>query len=219
MRYFKTLPSIVGVDSSNNLYTAKNIVARAVLQPKLSRNPMIFYKYTIQDGDTPESIAYKYYGDVYRYWLVLIANNIMDAQYEWPLDPQQMEKYLLDKYKSQAAEYYNVSVDVVTSSQIFAYINGTPHHYEKTITNIDNSTTTKSQKVVTIDEETYNSLIETNNTYQLPSGETCTEIITKAAISIYDYEFQINEDKRQINLIQDKYASQVESMFEKLMSK
>ena len=80
MKYFQTLPTVVNVDSNNNLYSLKNIITRGILLPELSRNPMLFYQYTIQDGDTPENIAYKYYNDPYRYWILLYGNNTIDPQ-------------------------------------------------------------------------------------------------------------------------------------------
>ena len=89
MKYFNSLPSVINKDSNNNLYLLKNILIRTKLLSQISRNPMIFYKYTIQEQDTPESIAHKYYGDVYRYWIVLISNEII-------IKTKDLTKHLLD---------------------------------------------------------------------------------------------------------------------------
>lgn len=219
MKYFQTLPTIINLDSNNTIYTLKNLLARTTLIPELSKNPMFFYKYTIQDGDTPESIAYKYYGDQYRYWLVLIGNDIFDPQFDWPLNSQQFEHYITEKYRNDTANSLSVSANTVTTSQVFAYVNSETHHYEQVIISTDNSTAIKSQKTVQIDETTYNDLDVGSETYTFTGGETVTQETQKSVVSLYDYEFNANEEKRQINIIQDRYAKDVEKALAKLMSK
>ena len=124
MKYFNSLPYLANQDSNGNYYYLKNILIRTKLVSQLSRNPMLFYKYSVQDSDTPESIAFKYYGDQYRYWLIFIANEIMDPQWDWPLTNQQFDFYIKDKYAADAGGENNV----------LSYTLGTVHHYEKTIT-------------------------------------------------------------------------------------
>jgi hypothetical protein len=60
----------------------------------------LYYTYDIQEGDTPEIIAHKYYGDSYRYWIVLFANELLDPQWDWPMTYKMFEQYLADKYPS-----------------------------------------------------------------------------------------------------------------------
>ena len=75
MKYFETLPKIVQTENfSAQLMT--NIMARASVIPSLLTNPLVYYEYDIQDGDTPEIVAQKYYGDSYAYWVVLYTNQI-----------------------------------------------------------------------------------------------------------------------------------------------
>lgn len=78
MLYFDTLPKILMDDQNGNPILLTNLVSRAALIEDLKNNPMLFYKYTIQEGDTPEIVAEKYYGDAYRYWIVLYSNELMD---------------------------------------------------------------------------------------------------------------------------------------------
>ena len=79
MKYFDTLPDIVYTDKAlvSRLYT--NIMARASFVSQVKDKPEYFYDYTIQDEDTPEIVAYKYYGDVNFWWIIAVANNINDA--------------------------------------------------------------------------------------------------------------------------------------------
>ena len=82
MKYFQTFPQIASNDYNGNSITLTNLMVRSELIPSLARNPALFYSYDIQDGDTPEIIAEKYYGDPYRYWIVLYGNQIMDRSEE-----------------------------------------------------------------------------------------------------------------------------------------
>jgi hypothetical protein len=208
MKYFNSLPFLINKDSNNNSYLLKNILIRTKLISELSRNPMIFYKYSIQESDTPESIAYKYYGDQYRYWLIFMANEIMDPQWDWPLTSREFLSYLKDKYATAAGGVANV----------LSYTQGTVHHYEKVITTFDNVTQTKAIKSVVVDFNTYN-LIQTKTTTKTfaNTSSSVTHTTSKNAVSIYDYENESNEAKREINLINSAYVSGLESQFENLV--
>ena len=181
MKYFETLPKISVSDFNGNNIVATNLLARAELIPSLAKNPILFYKYDIQDKDTPEIIAHKYYNDMYRYWIVLFSNEMLDPQWSWPLNYNQFTAYINDKYGP---------TDVYS----------TIHHYEKTITQYDTKTYTTTTNTIQIDEQVYNSLVETSNTYSLPTGDV-TVTITKQAVSVYDYELNTNESKRTINIL------------------
>ena len=197
MQYFDTLPKLIYTDQYGTSSIRTNLLARASLLPSLFKNPLLYYKYDIQEGDTPEIIAHKYYNNSYRYWIVLFANQLLDPQWDWPLSSQQFQNYIEDKYGTE---------DVY----------GTVHHYEKVITesNFDNTTT----NAVTIDQDTYNSLVSSTNTYNLPTGSV-TVTITPKAVSIYDYELSLNESKRTIDILNSVYVTQLENEFRKLMSK
>ena len=61
MKYFNTLPTIINVNDNGSAQVLKNLVVRNNLIDTLSNNPLVFYKYTVQEGDSPEIVAYKYY--------------------------------------------------------------------------------------------------------------------------------------------------------------
>jgi hypothetical protein len=208
MKYFNELPLVINSDNNGNYYTLKNLLIRTKLIPSLASNPLLFYAYSIQESDTPETIAYKYYGDQYRYWMVLMANEIMDPQWEWPLTSQQFVSYLKDKYATEAGGEQNV----------LSYVTGTVHHYEKITTTVDGYSQTRAVKTVEIDANTYTLLETTSSTNAFPDGTTVTISVTGNAVSIYDYENNLNESKRQIKLINSKYVTQMESVYKSLVS-
>ena len=95
--FFSTYPKTV---INNRLIT--DLTARAAIRQKYSDRLSIYYPYAMQEGDTPEIIASKYYGDPERHWIVMLANDTINPFFDFALDYQVFEKYLNDKYKDEA---------------------------------------------------------------------------------------------------------------------
>jgi hypothetical protein len=198
MQYFDSLPRLVKTDAKGNASVYTNLMARASVISSLMSNPAVYYTYDIQDGDTPEIIAHKYYGSVYRYWIVLFANNIIDPQWNWPMSGDVFNEYINSKY-----------------TEINPY--STIHQYQKIITQVDSGTNETTTNTVSITEEEYDSLVEGTHTYSLPTGSV-TVTTTKNAQTVYDWEYQLNENNRNIKLLKSVYVDQIESEFRKLMA-
>jgi hypothetical protein len=198
MQYFDSLPKMLYSDAGGNSKVMTNIMARVSIIPQILNNPAVYYEYDIQDGDTPEIIAHKYYGDSYRYWLVLFANQLMDPQWDWPLSGNELSAYLVEKY----GVGYNTYTEI--------------HHYEKIITQFDYGTNTTTTNKVTVDEDTYNAIVSQTNVFSLPTGDVSITV-DKLAVSVYDYELDLNEQKRSIKILNTAYVNQVEEEFKKLM--
>jgi hypothetical protein len=197
MQYFATLPKILKTDATGQSILMTNLIARSSVVPSLLNNAALFYQYDIQDTDTPESIAYKYYGESYRYWIVLFANQIIDPQWNWPMNNVVFAEYLANKYPD---------VDVYTVT----------HHYEKIITQFDAGTNTTTVDKVEISLDDYNNLYPSTNSYSLPTGQA-TVIISKSAVSIYDYELGLNEANRTIRILNNTFVGEIEKEFKSLM--
>ena len=197
MQYFATLPKLLKTDQFGQSVLMTNLMARSSVIPSLLNNAALFYQYDIQDGDTPESVAYKYYGESYRYWIVLFANQILDPQWNWPMNNIVFESYLNDKYPS---------------TNVYSTI----HHYEKIITQTDFGTNITTTDKVEISEDDYNNLFTSTNTYSLPTGQVSVTI-SKSAVSIYDYELALNEANRTINILNNSYVNEIEKEFKSLM--
>ena len=210
MLYFQNFPKIATTDYKNNAVLATNLMARTAIIPSLLTNPLLFYSYDIQEGDTPEIVASKYYGDVNRHWLVLYANQIIDPQWQWPLTSQQLKIYIQDKY-ADAANTANVS-------SVISYAQQTVKYHQK-IFGTNNSEGGKSQRTMIIDESEYNSTIPETITQNFPNGAVVQRSVAIKALSIYDYEVELNERKRKIYLINNVYAPQIENQFKQLMSR
>lgn len=223
MKYFSALPGITQTDFNGNQITVNNILSRNYFLPSLKTNILYYYEYDINEGDTPEIISYKYYDDVYRYWMVMYPNDIYDIASNWPLSESQFASYIFDKYKSDAAEYYSIPVAQINYYQVYAYTSNTQiavHHYEKIIT-VNSTEYSESQDQITtlqIDQTTYSNLVPMTTQAVFGNGSIVTRKIEKNAVSLYNYESTVNESKRKIQLLKDVYATDVEERFQELMS-
>lgn len=198
MSYFAKYPKTVRTLPNGTSSVMVNLMARTSIIKDLLNNPVLFYKYDIQDGETPEMIAHRYYDDTYYYWLLLYANQINDPQWGWPLDHSSFERYITEKY---------------TNENPYSTI----HHYEKVITQFESSTRTTIEKKMTIDEDTYNDLTPSETVYNFPTSTT-TITITKRAVTLYQYELETNEAKRSIKVIKKELADIIGTQLEELMA-
>lgn len=198
MQYFDTLPKIIQTDNVGVSRVFTNLLARASVIPDVLKNPLVYYSYDIQEGDTPEIIAYKYYGDSYRYWIVLFANELLDPQWSWPMTSTVFDSYMNEKYPSGN-----------TTTTVYSY--------EKSLKQTDSDTNTVTINTIDINEDEYNTLLTNAQTYAI-GNSTVTIQTTKRIISIYDYELELNESKRKINILNSIYVDQLETQFKSLMS-
>ena len=199
MKYFNTLPKIITSDNNSNSILLTNIMARASIIPENLKNPVLYYTYDIQEGDTPEIIAHKYYDDSYRYWIVLLANQITDPQWDWPMSSSTFSSYLSNKYDANTNIYSTI------------------HHYEKTSTQLEQSTKTITTNTTITGYDEFLTVVEGSSSYTLPSG-IVTVTTSKRAVSYFTYESELNESKRNIKLLNKSYVEEFETELKRLMS-
>lgn len=201
MAYFENFPLVsYDLDSNKNKITT-NILTRTKIIDSIKNASYVYYTYDVQDGDTPEILSSKYYDDPNKHWIILMANDIIDPVYDWPLSSNDFGNFIVDKYGS----YANATNQV--------------HHYEKIITKTDSVTQTTTINKYVIDLDTYNFLPASSyETINLKDGNTVSIQTTKKLVSAYEYENELNESKRTIKIIDRVYVSQIENEFASLMN-
>jgi hypothetical protein len=225
MAYFANLNKFL-YNLENNQYNAKivtNILQRSAFLREIAENTAISYEYQIKDSDTPEIIAHKLYGDANRHWIVLLYNKIMNPYYDFPLKQKDFEKFLTAKYgydsntlmstlhhyeKQILKEYYEYNA--LKYSNLEKYIVNTKKVDYDTgeLSSFTEGTPTVGSPV---------NLVSESFTETFSSGNYIDVTATLVFISVYDYEFDINESKRTIKLLDSKYVSAVESELKALM--
>lgn len=185
--YFPLVPKL---KYFNNVVT--NLTARAVFVEAIKKYSTMYYPYVIRDRDTADSIAAKYYGSSSYDWLVYMANNIIDPYTEWPKPYLQFQDYIVKKYGSMEAaveqiEFYRRKPEI-------AYINIDGTDFDTSNPNLATFTSV----------EMYDDIRITPDTYDIVDDQ-----INYTAVNAYDYEFELNESRRNIVLIGDAYADSI----------
>ena len=141
--YFTNFPTIPydSVGNGNYKYVT-NLLRRVTLRTKVKGNILLFDTYSIRSGETPEEIADKLYNDPELHWIILMVNNITDRYHQWPLNENQFQAYINDKYDN---------IDAV-------------HHYETTQTSCD---TTLKIDVGTVNTDYPSATAITNYEYEV----------------------------------------------------
>jgi len=202
-KFFDTYPLVpydIFGTRAGNYKIATNVFSRVKILDTIKATSSMYYDYNIQDGDTPEMLADKYYGDSELHWVILYMNDMIDPFYDWPLDYNKFIKYIQNKYGSVAA----------AQTQI--------HHYEKVFERYDSGTQVTTTSTITIDQTAYNALPDTqNNTFNLSGGSTITETITRKIVYCWDYELSENENKRSIKVLRKEYVGAIKNQFQQIM--
>ena len=204
-QYFSKFPKTIYYPyyESTSADVVTNITARVTFEQKFKNNTSTYYEYDIQDGDTPEIIASKIYGLPERHWIVLMMNDIVDPQFDWPLDQRTLNTFIENKYSANAS----------VSQTGIAWAQQNNQSYYKIETRTTNLTGSKIENKVQVDANTYANVALTTTTVTLDDGNTITIDITKEPKTYYDYEVELNESKRTIKLLKPEFVGKVETEF------
>ena len=121
MSYFRNFPLMAyDVASNGNYKLLPDILRRVKLRQGIRTGSFLFDNYDVKDGENPEDIAFKLYGDAEYHWVVLMTNNVTDRYYQWPLTQPQFQEHLADKYGEGSEDavhhYENTQASGKTSS-------------------------------------------------------------------------------------------------------
>jgi len=183
--YFRQLPNFDYVSrlpdaKISDYIQVKNLFKKGKLREDIFQNIAFFTKYKIIGDDRPDNVAYEVYNDSTLDWIVLLSNNIINIQTEWPLTQQSFDSYLLNKYGSYDVLYSN------------------NHHYETIeVKNTAGTIIVPAGMQVSSD---YN---VSYYDYFTNSQVNRSDIVTP--ITNYEYEEKIENDKRNIFLLKPTY--------------
>lgn len=99
--YFNSFP-VIPYDAVGNgqFKVTTNILRRIVARSKAKTNRALFDTYDVKEGETPEMIAHKLYGDSEYHWVILLMNDIVDRYHQWPMSRRQFLAHVNNKYSN-----------------------------------------------------------------------------------------------------------------------
>jgi hypothetical protein len=185
--YFQRVPDLNYVsrlpDAKIGDYVrVKNLFKKGKLREDIFQNLAFFEKYKVIGDDRPDNVAFEVYDDASLDWIVLLSNNVLNIQSEWPLPQTDFDRFVLDKYGDYDTLYNGI------------------HHYE--------TEEVKNSQGVTI----VPAGLQVDSSYSLSYYDFFVDQqITTGNISIpvtnYEYEEKIDDNKRNIFLLKPRYLN------------
>ena len=195
--YFSEVPNFEYVSrlpdaKISDYITVKNFFKRGFLREDIFQNLAFFTKYSITGNDRPDNVAFEIYQDSTLDWLVLMANNIVNIQNEWPISNTDFDELMLDKYGSYDTLFNGI------------------HHYETL-----EVTDARGVKIV-------NAGLKVESDYSITffdeRADQMKTVTPTIPVTNYQYEQKVNEDKRNIYLLQPRYLQVVRDDLEDIMT-
>ena len=195
--YFSEVPNIEYVSrlpdaKISDYITVKNFFKRGFLREDIFQDLSFFTKYTINGNDRPDNVAFDVYENSRLDWLVLMTNNIVNIQNEWPLSNIDFDELMLDRYGSYDTLFNGI------------------HHYE-TLEVKD----ARDVKIVNAGLKVESDYSVTFFDERADQMKTVTPTIP---VTNYQYEQKVNEDKRNIYILKPRYLQIVRDDLEDLMT-
>lgn len=195
--YFQRVPDFNYVsrlpDSKIGDYVrVKNLFKKGKIREDIFQNVAFFEKYKIVGDDRPDNVAFEVYDDSSLDWVILLSNNILNIQSEWPLPQTDFDRFVLDKYGDYNTLYNGI------------------HHYETIeVKNTQGVTIVPTGLQV---ESSYSvSYYDFFTDLQVTTGNLATPITN------YEYEEKVENDKRNIYILKPRYLNIVFDDMEEIM--
>ena len=231
--YFKNFPEISYKLDDGKVVNVKDFFRKSKIEQEAVNALVEYSKYEIQDGERPDIVAAKLYGQQHLHWTFLLVNDI-ENYYDWHKDNRTFERYIDKKFPGQLA-IGTQSTDILTSSSKFLMgekvtsvssegrvIEVSP--LEKRIC-IEGGNFVANELItgsVSGKSFTPTSIIEQRDGikyYKNSDGlKRNTELSGFTSVTFYEDEFELNEEKRIIKFIKPELIRGVVEKFNEVMS-
>lgn len=231
-KYFENFPLInYSLDQGVSSFTMTDFFRRVKADANSILGSSAYYEYQLTDGETPEILAHKLYGDPNLHWILLITNETLDPRFDWAQTQASLTAFVRDKYGAaniNAAHHYENSsgdtvyyrpftgtVDVATTSagsSINVIGTGTAFVSEVLSTGfaVRFGTTTTAYTVISVNSNTSITVSGAAVTVAVV-GRTMLDNFsyssTVTRITNTEYEEAINETRRTIKVVKPQFVS------------
>ena len=187
MSLFERMPNVVYNYTDQILdprvYTAKNLWRRNDVRDDYLSNLVLFDDFFIKEGDSPESIAFNYYERVDYGWTILVVNDITNYHEQWPRTATSLREYVYDKYENPDAVMMYETTEVVDALQ---------------------------RKIVEAGKRVPSNFQITYYDGTASAGVTVNPV---SAVTYYQYEERLNNEKEKIQLIKPTYIKEFVDLY------
>ena len=197
--YFSNLGDFLYVNrtrdgrSEGDYSLVKNLFKRAKLREDVYQDLSFFTKYDVLGDDRPDNVADLIYGDPTLDWVVLLSNNIVNVQSEWPLSQGDFNRYITDKYDSEEILYSGI------------------HHYESREVKASDGT-------IIIPSGARVSIGQSVSFYDELSDQQVIRTDVAMPITNFMHEDRLNNEKRSIFLLKPIYLNILFDDIEEIMA-
>ena len=207
MGYFRELPNIayqsplLHKNSSRDYVLIKNIFRRTKLYDFLENNVSLLDKFTIGDGDRPDTVAEQMYGDSSLDYIIVLVAGITNIIDEWPLQDYQVYDFALQKYGSEEKmneiKYYE-TLEIIDDQ-------GRQIVPPNLIVDVDFKVDGTVNKFPSSTRYTLKALTGNRQLDDKDEFTVLTDNIARAVTNL-EYEYATNEQKREINVLAPGYV-------------
>ena len=191
--YFRQLPNLDYPSLKNDRTSAydyqvvKNIFKRAIIRDDIFDEATAFTKYSVIGDERPDQVAAGFYNDSTLDWVVLTTNNIVHVRDEWPMGNQDFLTYLNEKYTTE--ELSNI------------------HHYE---TKLIRDSSGKLIQPVGL-------TVPAGHSISFLDNGVLREESSLTSFTFLEHETDVNDNKRNINILRSEYLNFFLESFEEIM--
>ena len=197
--YFNNLPDFLYINRTKDgrmdgdFSVVKNFFKRAKLRTDVFQDLTFFTKFNVIGDDRPDNVADNFYDDPTLDWIVLLSNNIVNVQSEWPLSQADFFTYLSEKYPDENVLYSGI------------------HHYEA------NEVKT-STDVIIIPSGIRVGVGQSVSFFDEGLNQQVTKTNVASPVTNYMHEQKLNDKKREIFLLKPTYVNLLIDDLEEIMT-
>jgi hypothetical protein len=161
-----------------------------------------YYPYVVPEAFRPEDVAFQFYGDAEAAWLVLFSSEIIDPYTNWPKSQNNLDSFIRKEYVTQR--------DAAVASGYTGNGEKDVKIWTEDLTTNTNILRYKSNRI----RESGTGGVYINNATYAAHVDAGTLTSEWDAVRIYDYEFELNEDRRHIRLFKAEYLPELKILLE-----
>jgi hypothetical protein len=98
---FKEIYYDFNINGNLELKVLRDITTNVRLRTRVLSDLTLYDYYDMREGETPEIVAQRFYGNSELHWLIMLVNDRYDYIEDFPMTAHQLERHIDSKYGNQ----------------------------------------------------------------------------------------------------------------------